>query len=99
VQNYIEIREGDLLAWVLVTPLANGKWESFVFLEMRATHTDETAPVIKRRLPQQFDDEEEAETTASAFALRSMRRHASEITLLLNLRARLRPVQLPAPVA
>ncbi|MEX4005487.1 hypothetical protein AB4Y38_42680 [Paraburkholderia sp. EG285A] len=72
MQNYIYISEGDLQAWIIMTMLAPGRWEAFVFFEMRATHGDETSLVTKRRVQGTFDDEEEAERTACAFALECM---------------------------
>lgn len=82
MQNYIYIREGDLLAWVVVMRLANGQWEAFVFFELGAAHGDEAASVIKWRLADRFDDDEDAEIAASTFALHTMRHHAREIASL-----------------
>jgi hypothetical protein len=85
MRHYIYIREGELHAWAIVMPLISGKWESFIFLETHATHADETAPAIKRRVPGEFDNEEDAEIAATAFALHDMRHNAHEIAAIQQL--------------
>lgn len=97
MQHYIYIREGDLEAWAIVMPLADGKWESFVFFEMRATHADETALAIKRRVAGAFDDEEEAEIAAAAFALHILRHDARELASMQCLREIALARRLPYP--
>jgi hypothetical protein len=85
MHHYIYIREGDLHAWAIVMPLINGKWESFVFFETQATHAEDTAPAIKRRVAGEFDNEEDAEIAATAFALDGMRHNAREIASIQQL--------------